>query len=261
MSFLNPATPSPRLGIDLSALLRLRTLEPGAIEPNAAWAVQTAEAAGADTLILSLSAAELLHQREDIDAVKSAMIASQFDTALSAEMIDLVGMLRPASVCFRTSAFDLENENRQSYSDNLLALMRRAVAQLEALSIRVIASIDVNSTPLHLLRDAGVTSVEFDARCYTLAKPADKTAALQALTTVVLGAKQLGMSVHLRHCIGYCHVEQLARLGDVEQINIGYAIVARSLVVGWQAAINEMKALLVTCHAPARNRLDAGTIQ
>lgn len=271
MSFLSPATSLPKLGIDLSALLRISALQSTAIEPNISWAVRTAESAGADTLILSISAADHLDlaQRQNVESVKNALIDlqlssqldSQLNITLSAEMIDLVGTLRPASVCFQIGAIDFENENSRPDPGALFPLMQRAVARLEALSIQVIFSIGVDSAPLHLLRNAGVTAVEFDTRSFTQAQPAEKTAALNALYEAVLGAKKLGMEVHLGHGIDYCHLDQLARLGDVTQINIGYAIVARSLVVGLQTAINEMKALLVTCYAPARNRLGADTVE
>ena len=261
MSFLNPATLSPRLGIDLSALLRLRNHASGITEPNTAWAVRVAESAGADTLILSLSAGDHVHQRADVDAVIGAVTTSQLDVTLNAEMIDLVSRLRPTAVCFHHTGTDPKNPGHPVDQDGLLSLMQRAVVQLQALSIHVIVSIGLNDTPLHLLRDAGVPTVEFDCRCVTQSGPADESTALQTLDSAILGAKQLGMAVHLAHGIDYRHVEQLARLGDVAQINIGYAIVARSLAVGWQAAINEMKALLVTRYTPTRYSIDAGAFQ
>jgi pyridoxine 5-phosphate synthase len=46
------------------------------------------------------------------------------------------------------------------------------------------------------------------------------------------------------HGLNYQNVLPVAAIGEIEELNIGHAIVAHALLVGMERAVREMKALL-----------------
>ena len=55
---------------------------------------------------------------------------------------------------------------------------------------------------------------------------------------------ELGLKVAAGHGLNYKNVSQIANIKKICELNIGQSIVARSVFVGLQNAILEMKALL-----------------
>jgi pyridoxine 5-phosphate synthase len=238
MSFLNPSAQSPKLGVGIASLLRLRDHNPSANEPDAALAVRAAEEAGADAIILSMSATHSLQERRDIDVLMSAMTEAHLTVPLTPAMIDFAGSIRPYSVTF--NAVDIS-----------LQLVQQAVHQLQPLSIQVVVAIDPSTDQLRALGDAGVTAVEFTTRQFSQAPAGEGAEALNVLRTAVQAANRAGLDVHLSHGIGYRHITALTELGTIAQMDVDHAITARAIVVGWQTAIREMKALLIATRFPS----------
>ncbi len=54
-----------------------------------------------------------------------------------------------------------------------------------------------------------------------------------------------GLKVHAGHGLNYHNVLPIAALEPVRELNIGHAIVARALFTGLQAAVRDMKALML----------------
>ena len=57
-------------------------------------------------------------------------------------------------------------------------------------------------------------------------------------------ARKLGLVVNAGHGLDYDNVGPIARLDGMNELNIGFSIVARALFVGLDAAVREMKALV-----------------
>ena len=57
-------------------------------------------------------------------------------------------------------------------------------------------------------------------------------------------ALSLGLIVNAGHGLHYHNVNLIAAIPGIEELNIGHAIVAHALFVGWDNAIREMKLLL-----------------
>jgi pyridoxine 5-phosphate synthase len=52
------------------------------------------------------------------------------------------------------------------------------------------------------------------------------------------------MTLHAGHGLTYRNVVPVARLPFLDELNIGHSIVARALMVGFQAAVREMVELI-----------------
>lgn len=255
MSYLNPPAACPQLGICLAPLISIRDRAPALREPDLMRAVQTAEAAGADAIILSLSARQSLQQHSDIDAAMAAMTQTYLATPLTQPMIELASKIRPAAVYFTAH----DSVDSITITDTALRLLEQAVRHLTPQSIQLALSLDPFTVQLQAVADAGVTLVEFQVKKFAGAEPGEHDAQCAALRVAVLAAKRLGMTVHLGHGIDYKHVVQLATSsGDIAQINVGHAIAARAISVGWETAVRDMKALIISACMQLTNHAAAG---
>ena len=55
----------------------------------------------------------------------------------------------------------------------------------------------------------------------------------------------IGLTVNAGHGLTYHNVQPIAALPGIHELNIGHAIVAQALFVGWKEAVSEMKRLMV----------------
>ena len=53
-----------------------------------------------------------------------------------------------------------------------------------------------------------------------------------------------GLLLHMGHGLTYRNVTPVARIAGVSELNIGHSIVARAVLVGFERAVREMKALV-----------------
>ena len=67
---------------------------------------------------------------------------------------------------------------------------------------------------------------------------------LQRLKRAAEFAKSIGLTVNSGHGINYQNVNTLLKEFEFNELNIGHSIICRSLVVGIEKAVAEMKALI-----------------
>jgi pyridoxine 5-phosphate synthase len=67
---------------------------------------------------------------------------------------------------------------------------------------------------------------------------------LEKIVTASRAARKLGLVVLAGHGLNYRNIDSIARIDDIEELNIGHSIVARASLVGLDAAVREMIALM-----------------
>jgi len=67
---------------------------------------------------------------------------------------------------------------------------------------------------------------------------------LEKISTAARAARKLGVVVLAGHGLNYRNIDAIARIDDIEELNIGHSIVARASLVGLDAAVREMIALM-----------------
>jgi pyridoxine 5-phosphate synthase len=53
------------------------------------------------------------------------------------------------------------------------------------------------------------------------------------------------LTVNAGHGLHYSNVQAIAAIPEIAELNIGHAIVAQAVFIGWQNAVREMKAIMV----------------
>ncbi len=92
----------------------------------------------------------------------------------------------------------------------------------------------------------GVSTVELHTGDYCDAAPAAPEAAqqLQRLELAARAAADAGLRLGAGHGLDYANVGPVAALPELEELNIGHGIVARAVLLGMRAAVEELRAVI-----------------
>ena len=259
MSYLQPTGPSIELGINIDHVATLRNAR-GTTYPNPITAALQAEQAGADAITLHLREDRRHIRDADVEAIRPLLATRMnLESAVTTEMIDFACRIKPQDVC-------LVPERREEVTTEggldvvrYFAQVKAAVEQLQAQGIRVSLFIDPEALQIQAALESGAPVIELHTGRYAHAHElgADAGAGaveLERVRTAAALAVGRGLKVNAGHGLHYTNVQAVAAIADITELNIGHAIVAHAVFVGWQAAVREMKAIM----AQARQAVQAG---
>jgi pyridoxine 5-phosphate synthase len=246
MSFLHPAGPVIELGINIDHVATLRNAR-GTTYPDPVQAALLAEEAGADAITL--------HLREDRRHIKDADVRAirpllrtrmNLEAAVTAEMLDFACSIKPQDVC-------LVPEKREEVTTEggldvvgHFADVKAAVAQLQAEGIRVSLFIDADEEQIAAAAEAGAPVIELHTGRYAeVHNDAELDKELARIVSGVSAGVKRGLKVNAGHGLHYTNVQAIAAIADIAELNIGHAVVAQAVFVGWQKAIADMKAIMI----------------
>ncbi len=246
MSLLHPSTPVIELGVNIDHVATLRNAR-GTTYPDPVQAALLAEEAGADGITLHLRE-DRRHIREaDVEAIRPQLrTRMNLESAITPEMIEFACRIKPQDVC-------LVPERRAEVTTEggldvarYFTQVETAVKQLQAEGIRVSLFIDPDAIQIRAAADAGAPVIEIHTGRYADAKT--ETAQQEELERVqagVIEGVKRGLRVNAGHGLHYTNVQAIAAIPEIAELNIGHAIVAQAIFIGWQNAIKEMKAIMV----------------
>ncbi|MCG8604548.1 pyridoxine 5'-phosphate synthase [bacterium] len=67
---------------------------------------------------------------------------------------------------------------------------------------------------------------------------------LERISSMAIAASKLGLGVSAGHGLNYQNVREIVQIDQIEELNIGHAIVAKSVMVGMERAVREMLSLI-----------------
>jgi len=246
MSFLHPTGTIIDLGVNIDHVATLRNAR-GTRYPDPIRAALLAEQAGADCITL--------HLREDRRHIKDADVIAlapqlltrmNLEAAVTQEMIDFACRIRPADVCLvPEKRTEVTTEGGLDVAGNFNAV-QAAVRQLQAEGIRVSLFIDADEAQMDATIAVGAPVIELHTGRYADTEGAEQEAELERVRRGVLYGASKGLKVNAGHGLHYTNVQAIAAIPDIAELNIGHAIVAHSVFVGWENAVREMKAIMVS---------------
>ena len=245
MSYLQPTSQVIELGVNIDHVATLRNAR-GTVYPDPLQAALLAEEAGADVITL--------HLREDRRHIKDADVRAirprlgtrmNLECAVTAEMLDFACGIRPQDVCLvpeKRAEITTEGglDVRRHFSE-----VQAAVRQLQAEGIRVSLFIDADEDQIRAAAELGAPVIELHTGRYADAAPADLQQELERIRQGVAAGISHGLQVNAGHGLHYTNVQAIAAIPDIAELNIGHAIVAHAVFVGWENAVREMKAIMV----------------
>jgi pyridoxine 5-phosphate synthase len=123
--------------------------------------------------------------------------------------------------------------------------VRRAVAGMRERGILVSAFVDPDIGQIKAAIDAGANIVEIHTGHYAdAADRATRSAELEKIAKAAAFAVGGGLKVSAGHGLNYQNVKPVTGILEIEEMSIGHSLVARAIMVGLDAAVREMLALL-----------------
>lgn len=233
------------LGVNVDHVATLRQAR-RASYPDPVFAALIAEQSGADNITMHLREDRRHIQDRDIRSARDLLQTRlNFELAATDEMVRIACEVRPADCCLvpekRTEVTTEGGLDAAAQAAALGPVCRR----LADAGIRVSLFIDPDPQQLEAASRIGVPAIELHTGAYADALGEHQARELQRLREAARHASSLGLIVHAGHGMNYHNVQPIAAIAEIVELNIGHAIVARSLIDGMARAVAEMKRLMV----------------
>lgn len=232
------------LGVNIDHVATLRQVR-GTSYPEPGNAVVMAEAAGADSITVHLREDRRHIQDADLAAIKAVMQTHMnLEMAVTEEMLDIAVQAKPGDVCLvPEKRAELTTEGGLDVKGQLRQVAAACKTLREA-GIRVSVFIDPDPAQLDAAVAAGAPVIELHTGAYADAEAAEQKNELQRIVMAARYGVDLGLLVNAGHGLHYGNVTAIAAIPEIEELNIGHAIIARAVLDGMTVAVSEMKRLM-----------------
>ena len=233
------------LGVNIDHVATLRQAR-GTRYPEPLHAALLAEEAGADGITLHLREDRRHIQERDVRLLAQMLqTRMNFEIAVTEEMLQFAEQIKPAHVC-------LVPERREELTTEggldvvgQQAKIKAACQRLGQLGIDVSLFIDPEAAQIDAAIACGAPTIELHTGAYAQAEtPSVQAHELQRIITAAEYANHK-LVVNAGHGLHYHNVQAIAQIKAMNELNIGHAIVAHALFVGFKAAVKEMKDLMI----------------
>jgi len=231
------------VGVDYIAIMRDTRREKG---PDPAVAAVLAETAGADGIFCRLREDKKHIKERDLFLLKE-MVQSHFNIELAPneEMIKIAMKACPDMV---TLVPQLKEGHSPEGGINVELNFERIVNitdRLRANGIIVSYFIDPEVEQLKASAKAGADYVEINTGMYSRAKDAEEEAAeLHKIMSIAHAGSKLGLGVSTGRGLNYYNIVEIAKIPQIEELNIGHSIISKALMVGIDRAVKDMLQLI-----------------
>ena len=234
------------LGVNIDHVATLRQAR-GTRYPDPVQAAIEVEQAGADSVTLHLREDRRHIQERDVEMVKDILLTRMnLEMAVTDAMLAIAERIQPADCC-------LVPERREELTTEggldvvaQRARIKDACARLAAIGSRVSLFIDADPTQIEAAAACGAPCIEIHTGHYAdLPAGPQREAEYKRIVQAVEIGVHCGLTVHAGHGLNYQNVQPIAALAAIRELNIGHASIARALFTGLQAAVREMKMLML----------------
>jgi len=122
--------------------------------------------------------------------------------------------------------------------------MREACQLLAQSGIRVSLFINADPAQIDAAKAAGAPVVELHTGRYADTSGSEQRSEFDHLCQAVEYGNRIGLKVNAGHGLNYDNVAEIAAVPGIAELNIGHAIVAEAVFIGWEAAVRLMKRLM-----------------
>lgn len=232
------------LGVNIDHVATIRQAR-RTYEPDPVAAAYFAELGGADTITVHLREDRRHIQDRDVRLLKETVhIKLNFELSCAPEIVDICCATHPHQA---TLVPERREEVTTEGGLNLFrgdGVVERAIDKLREQGIEISLFIDPDREQIEKAKALGAQAIELHTGQYALARGVDQRRELDRLTEAGVIATDLGLRLHAGHGLTYQNVIPIAAIPNMFELNIGHSIVSRAVLVGFQAAVAEMKRLI-----------------
>lgn len=233
-----------KLGVNIDHVATLRQTR-GTVYPDPLEAALIAERAGADYITAHLREDRRHIQDHDILRFKDSLSTYlNLEMAITEEMMGIAKKIKPRDCCLvPEKRAELTTEGGLDVITRFVSV-KDACDRLNGMDIRVSLFVDADIAQIDAAKHAGAPVIEIHTGQYARAAFADQGEALEKIITAAKHAKSIGLQVNAGHGLHYKNVQAVAAISEISELNIGHAIVAYSVLYGFEKAVVDMKALI-----------------
>jgi len=243
-----------RLNVNIDHVATVRQAR-RAPEPSVIAAAMACEHAGADGITVHLRGDRRHIQDLDLELLrKSVTTYLNLEMAATEEMLGIALDARPDAVTLVAEKPDeITTEGGLDVKANL-SIVRATVSKLRLGKILASLFIDPDPDQIQSAHDVGAQQVELCTAAYAEATlgargihgegAAHAAHELRRLREAAELATQYGLNVAAGHGLTYRNVGAVAAIKQITEFNIGHNIIARSIFVGLDNAVREMRAAI-----------------
>lgn len=235
----------PKLGVNIDHVATLREVRRG-IEPEPVFAAFICETAGADSIVAHLREDRRHIKERDLCLLKETIKTKlNLEMSIAREIVDIAARLKPAQATFvPEKRQELTTEGGLDVLANFKKI-KEAVSLLEDKKIPVSLFIDPDRRQIEASKKTGAKIIELHTGRYADAKDKkEQEKHFKELVQAIDYAKEKGLIVNAGHGLNYYNTARIAKIKGIEELNIGYSIICRAVLVGLDRAVREMKALI-----------------
>ena len=232
------------LGVNIDHVATLRQVR-GTAYPDPLRAALLAEGAGADAITLHLREDRRHIQDRDVETLRARLTKRMnLESAVTREMLQIALRIRPHDVCLVPERrMELTTEGGLDVVSQF-ERVRQACELLAGSGIRVSLFINADTAQIDAAKAAGAPVIELHTGHYADAAGEQQGAEFRRISEAVEHGNRIGLKVNAGHGLNYDNVGPIAALAGIAELNIGHAIVAQAIFIGWEAAVSQMKRLM-----------------
>jgi len=242
--------PPCRLGVNVDHVATLRQVR-RAVYPDPVTAASLAELGGAGQITVHLRL-----DRRHISDRDLRILRQTVQTPLNLEMAVEEEMLRIAAEVRPDTATLVPERPGEVTTEGGLDVVsaesrvRQAVARLSDAGVLPSIFVDADAAQIEAAARVGARQVEIHTGHYSTARSEEERQVhLARIREAARLAHEAGLRVAGGHGLNYVNVVSVASIPEIEELNIGHAIVARAVLVGMERAVREMVDLIARARA------------
>jgi len=240
-----------RLNVNIDHVATVRQAR-RAPEPSVVAAAMLCEQAGADGITVHLRGDRRHIQDADLPALRASVTTYlNLEMAATEDMLKVALETRPDAVSLvPESATEITTEGGLDVTGNI-AIVRAAVSRLRQAGILASLFIDPDPKQIEAAHDVSAQQIELCTAAYAEATIGARGfhgegslrvgQELRRLREGATLATQYGLLVAAGHGLTYRNVGAVAAISEVAEFNIGHNIIARSIFIGLERAVTEMR--------------------
>jgi len=235
-----------KLGVNIDHVATLRQAR-RELEPDPVNAARIAKGAGADLIVAHLRQDRRHVQEKDLLALRKLLKRGlHLELANVPEMLKIALKVRPDWVCIVPESPDeVTTRGGLNLRADKAPAIEKSIKKLTKAGVGVSLFVDPEAVSVRMAHNLGADAVELCTSAYasTVGKHR-QMAELEKLELAGYLAQELKLDLHAGHGLDYTNVVPVASIPQMSCLNIGFAIVARSVFTGFKIAVAEMKKLI-----------------
>lgn len=235
------------LGVNIDHIATLRqaryALDPESAncEPDLLAAASVCERAGAGGITIHLRADRRHIQDRDVFRLRASINTKlNLEMGNTAEILDIALRVLPEEVCLvPENRKEITTEGGLDVAGQSKALAP-TIARLQTAGIRVSLFIEPDPRQIEAVHALRAEMVELHTGAFANAIGSARREETQRLILAATHAHSLGLQVNAGHGINYVNIHEILKIPHLTELNIGHAIVSRTVFVGLESAVAEM---------------------